>query len=246
MKLRMGLLAGAAALTLGIGAADAAVVSFQNVTADWINPNPANPGGSLVDGAASATLTTIRWGVTAGQKSGYDFALTSPQPIDVGVNPPPSVNFILGTFTHQNWPINPGSSIESVQLKITIGNVVVDNEGQGPLNLLYNFTHFETPNDPGWGNPCAAGGFQPCPDRVTVSFNAQSENFLVNGVEYTVNVLGFNGQSSFLTREEAATSANLIVQVAARETVVPVPAAMAMFGVGLMGLGFVTRRRSAA
>jgi hypothetical protein len=243
----MGLLAGAAALTLGIGAADAADDSFQNITADWINPNPANPGGTLVDGGASATLTTIRWGTPnppGGQKSGYDFALASPQPIDVNV--PPSVNFVLGTFTHQNWPINSGTSITGVQLQITIGNVVVDGQGQGPLNLLYNFTHFETPNDPGWGNSCAAGGSQPCPDLVTVSFNAQSENFLVNGVEYTVNVLGFNGQSSFLTLEQAATSANLIVQVAARETVVPVPAAMAMFGVGLMGLGFVTRRRSAA
>ena len=246
MKLRMGLLAGAAALALGMGAADAAVVSFQNVTADWVNPNPANPGGTLVDGGASATLTTIRWGTPnppGGQKSGYDFALAAPQPINVGVNPPPSVDFVLGTFTHQNWPINSGTSITGVQLSIKIGNVVVDGQSQGPLNLLYNFTHFETPND---GNPCAAGGSQPCPDRVTVTFNAQSENFLVNGVEYTVNVLGFDGQSSFLTREQAATSANLIVQVAARETVVPVPAAMAMFGVGLMGLGFVTRRRSDA
>ena len=79
------------------------------------------------------------------------------------------------------------------------------------LISVFTFTHFETPNN---GNPCAAGGSNPCPDLVTVGLNpAASESITIDDVEYVIDFTGFQvGEESFtdfLTQEALANTATL-------------------------------------
>ena len=250
MTFRALALGGAAVLAISMvaPAADASVVTINNVTAAW---SGAIPGATYSGNGTSDPQA--RWGTPAssGGQSGYGFDGATPPAINVTLPPSPSPNFTLGTFTHYNQPIT-GNSITSIVLTVT-AQILIDSVSQGTRNFVFNFLHDETDNG---ANPCAFGGANGgsgvnqngCADRVRVSTANSSESFMVDGVAYTLNIVGFTVGGStvtdFLTKESANNPALLTANLTRREPI-PEPASMAILGMGLFGLGYVARRRRA-
>jgi hypothetical protein len=234
------------AASLGaFGAASAAPVTFSNITGSWSNVAPAS--GITVSNNGTAN-PSMRWGdpaTNAGQ-SGYDFAAAG----DFSVNVPPDQEVSLGTFSHLNNPIN-GTSLTSATLTVAI-DIVINGMAQGTRNFVFDFTHQETPNG---ADPCANGdangagaNVNGCADLVTVSNTNLSEDFLVDGVLYTIAILGFevggNIVSTLETIEQMTNNAQLIASITVSE--VPLPGALILMLSGVMGLGFAGRRKKAA
>jgi hypothetical protein len=219
-----------------IGTANAATVSFSNITGTWFDINAVEG-----DGVTPATLTptgngtnvaTLPWGDPppgGGPQSSYAFDGASNFMVDV----PPTAQAILGTFTHNNNPIaDPGEELLSTSLRVTL-DIIIDAMNLGSFSFDFDFDHNETTNT---GMGC-------CNDIVTITnLSELSQDFLVNGVVYTISILGFQiGGDEFSTVEGQANTANLLVQVSA----IPLPGALTLFAAGLVGLGFARRRRRA-
>ncbi|MFK7744960.1 MAG: THxN family PEP-CTERM protein, partial [Roseobacter sp.] len=167
------------ALTLTATNAYANTLTVDSVTGVWENA-VADPVGGTISGTGTSTIT---WGNPSGQpqQSGYTFVGAAPPSVTFNEGE----QFLLGTFTHNNFPIT-GTSLDTVDLQVSIGIA-----GHAcPVETVFSFDHFETPNN---ANPCAGGGPNPCGDVVTTTLNTgMSETFDIDGVEYIFNVLGFS------------------------------------------------------
>jgi hypothetical protein len=239
--------------------ASAVTLIIDPINASWTSV----VGGSNLESSGNGTPSAeIRWGgeVATANKSGYNFTAAA-VPINVGlvVNGASSL-FNLGTFTHFNLPIPSGTSITGATLTVTYGLKINDGTDildLGLKNSVFLFDHFETPNTPPVGEPCADGGANGegvnangCADRVRISLDeGASDFFTLNEVDYFLNIFGFQQGaatvSEFWTIENAINVANLRGSIAARGTmpVVPEPAtwAMMILGFGMVGMGL--RRR---
>ncbi len=185
-------------------------------------------GGSLITGL---NTDTVSWGqpATPDGQSFYRFAgVNGDAPLD-------NTLFALGDFTHGNFPVFP-PSITAATLDVSL-----DFTGENVMqNFTFGFEHTETPNN---GNPCAAGGSQPCPDLVGIPDASSSETVLLQGNRYQLDIIGFsqdngaNVTSEFLTLEGQANTATLFARLAlVPPTDVSEPSALMLLAVGLMGL----------
>lgn len=164
----------------------AVTITVNSVTGTWSN----------VTGSPSSLIgvgtNQINWGNSTGSgQSGYRFDGNAPPLYSVGIDTP----FSLGNFTHFNQPIT-GDSITGATLNTTV-NLTIDGTALSNLNFSYNFLHNETPNVAG---TCAAGSVSVCDDIVQATNNVLvSDVFNINGVDYTLSILGFSLNGNFFT-----------------------------------------------
>ena len=192
------LLISLAVMASGILAAGQSL-TVSSVTGIFTNTKLTNGNAASGDGTAS-----IRWGTaTQGSRSGYDFVAAAVSTLG------PGAPVVIGTFTHQNWPIT-GETLKTGTLKVTIA--FNDQRITDPsIDITIPLTHDETPNQ---ANPCAypSGPNQNgCADAVTIG-TVTSEPIVIGGVLCTVSVWFGNGSTQFLTAEEAANSISLYLQ----------------------------------
>ena len=243
--------AGAAAAAALAASAHAVMVTVAPVSASW--ENVVGVGPVTVDNS-NTTAPSMRWGdpATGSGQSGYDFALVG-APITVDV-PPNSGAFSLGTFAHVNQPIFAGTGVLATATLALDAAIEIAGMPQGVFSFNFDFMHEETPNG---ADPCADGGANGvgvndngCADIVTVTTSSLSENFIVDGLVYTINVLGFSTDggatisSIFRTRESAINLADIYASVSVAE--IPVPGALPLLLSGLAGFAAMRRRRKLA
>ena len=198
----------AAVMFGGVSSAIAATVGVSSVGGVWTSTDPSNPPG-----LAGIGTNVVSWGrPVSTEKSGYSFIGAAAGQIETGVD------FNLGTFTHNNFVIQPRTSIRGAGLGVVV-KLVVGGVTQ-IVNAAFNFEHFETANRPRGGG-CANGGrngvgvnASGCADRVTITDNsATQERFVIDGFEYILEITGFTraGQlfSAFWTEENKVNSAIL-------------------------------------
>lgn len=249
----------ASALALSIGAAQAGTISIDNVVGNWT----AWTGGTNVNTTPSgANPAELRWGIPqGGSQSGYDFDAISPS------GPwAQDVDFDLGNFTHHNFVIDSGTSITGATLAVQF----TFHFDAAPLTSytrtsVFDFAHWETPNDPGKGNKCANGqannqgvNKNGCADRVTAITNPDfTETFEFENEDgdirtYVFAVSGFDVGPEFWTVEQKTNTAKLHARITYEENIqppstVPVPASawLLLSSLGIAGVATRRRRKSA-
>lgn len=237
MKPIRNLLAGAAALALAAHVA-AVPVTITVVGADFNNV----VGGTdvnFIDSDGIAGNEEVRWGTAAeAGQSGYRFDSAAPPSFVVETG----TQFSLGDFSHFNYPIASGSSISGLSLDITAGLEIEGNPvSEGPF--VFTFLHNETPNACSPLPACAN-------DIVSFSNLVSADSFNVNGIDYTLTLLGFMQggvlAEFFSTVENQVNTAQLIASFTAvvPPVGVPEPGTLLLFGAALAGLGMARRRQA--
>lgn len=258
-------LAAAAVAAIAFGGpsvANAATVEVSSVGGSWTALLPP-VGPTNVTGIGT---NAVSWGTPFGRgtrQSGYSFVGAASGQLETGVE------FDLGTFTHNNFVINKGTSITGAGLSIAI-NLMIDGASRA-VNTAFNFSHWETINNGESNGRCADGGARGsgvnsagCADRVTLLDNAPSDqSFEIDGFLYILEITGFTRGGEFFTefwtRENAANSAILRAKFTLvgptggggggeppPPSPVPLPAAgwMMIAGLGALAAARARRRKS--
>lgn len=217
-------------------------LSAVTITIDKVGGYWDNVSGSPVNLTGEGS-NQINWGKSTGSgQSGYRFDASSPTlyPVNIGTT------FTLGNFTHINQPIT-GGSITGARLNTTL-DLTIDGVALKNLHFAYDFLHTETPNIKG---SCPAGSSSVCDDIVKSTDNVlMSDVFNINGVDYTVSILGFdvNGKplSEFLTKEGKINVATLRAVITKATVGVPDVNLYLSLGAFLLVVSFIAYRRKQA
>ena len=113
--------------------------------------------------------------------------------------------FVLGTFTHNNFPIKMGR-VNSFSVKLEVS--VAFDEGNFNRTFTFNMHHTETLN---------RGSREQSADRVLLSSVISRESVLIDGKTYAVEIVGFkqNGAvvKEFISYEDSANSAVIVAKL---------------------------------
>ncbi len=196
--------------TASVSAAD---ITYLSVVGSWRDPVDNLPGSQPGDPVITNgdPTSTIVWGTTTGQQSGYDFTATVPPPFQL---PGPIPFFSLGNFQHRNFEVDD-PSLTSVELDVVL-MLAVDGVPTGPLTFSFTFNHEETPNNPTPPDTCPypTPPGEGCTDRVTIVASADPTTFNVGGVDYTLEMSFLdngNPVDEFITREGGTVNSSGLV-----------------------------------
>jgi hypothetical protein len=205
------------AVALFLSATSAEALTLNSSSGTW---GPTN-GGSNIQYVTVGSEKQVRWGDPATQNGQSGLGFTGVGPLAFNVNQ----IFQVGTLSHFNQPIWSGSAA-SVGLSIGL-----DFLEAGLQNFGFSLNIDETPN----ALPCAYSGATVCPDKISLANAFPEEGFIVGGVQYTLELLGFSNTagsplvSDFISEEGGTSTTYLYAQV----TEVPVedvPEPMGLLG----------------
>ncbi|RZV37387.1 MAG: DUF11 domain-containing protein, partial [Chromatiales bacterium] len=196
----------AALLLLGmslvpIASASAAEITITSVNGFWHSPVDNMPGVQPGDPVITNgdPISSISWGTTTGDQSGYDFIASIPPPFELPGTIP---YFSMGTFQHRNFSVGQPWLV-SAQLDVVLV-IAVDGVPIAPLTFTFTIEHDETPNNQ---DPCPypTPPGEGCTDRVTITASPDPTTFNVEGVDYTLDMSFLdsdgNAVDEFITRE---------------------------------------------
>lgn len=215
---------------------------------------------------------TLIWGTPATQGGGQS-SLVINNPVPATTNIPtwygggtPPAGYIAPSIalTHTNNPIT-GRTLTSAVLTAVVTLKPTNPDGPNlPLpDIDYSIRFTETPN----ATPCAADSpaGNPCNDIFVLVDGFLNESFDYDGQTYFVNAFPTSGGNlstlsdaacaaagspsgcfGFTTVEGQATNLAFGLTISSERLAVPEPGSLALIGLALAGLGFVSRRRSAA
>ncbi|MBP0015369.1 MAG: PEP-CTERM sorting domain-containing protein [Roseofilum sp. SBFL] len=225
-------------IALVIGFAPVSNAASLNTSGTWTNVLATDSGSITGAGTNQLSWGTPASGSGSGQ-SGYRFTGVTD---NIEVSDLVGSDFLVGTFTHFNFPIT-GTSLDEATLNINFAL------GSASSTFSFLFDHFETPNN---ANPCAAGGEGSCPDLVSFPNATSQEIITLYGVNYNLTLSGFsedggeNIVDSFLTLEAIENSAGLYATLTAIEDPNPVPepaSTMALLTLGILGFGCTLKNK---
>lgn len=270
-KLLRGIFPAAAAVAIMASAAPAQA-EFVNTWAYTVTSSFSNSTTDGGFGTFTETPTDLSWGPADGPRSGIGVVDT---PTSGFVNTNGDFEAADDYYHDNNALPLGSISLESTRLTVNIALTPTDPAGAPlapPLSRSFDIDFFETPND-GSNGICADGGAvgsginsAGCADIFTLEFDFGQFDFTYDGVDYSAFLfedptsanfpqLGFlsdaacasvgleSGCFGFLTAEDARTVAEFVLSIEGEE--VPEPAAIGLFGLGLIGLGMARRRRKA-
>ena len=218
-------------------------------------------------GVSNPNPLTLQWGTSTGSGQS-SLVITNPATTNIptwygGGTPPAGYIAPSIALTHTNNPIT-GSSLTSATLTAAVTLKPTNPLGPNlPLpNINYAIKFTETPNS----TPCAATSppGNPCNDIFVLVDGFLNESFVYDGQTYFVNAFPTSGGNlatlsnaacaaagaptgcfGFTTVEGQSTRLAFGLTISSERLAVPEPGSLALIGLALAGLGFVSRRRSA-
>lgn len=189
--------------------------------------NPQGPSGMVTSGVGTNSFS---WGDPA---TTHCWGCTSPSSLTFhGLNFAANVDdtFALGVMKFYNGTIWAGTEATSVDFSLTFNFT-------SPNNFVESFTYdFALDNTPNTGDPNDDA------DSVKLTSLGPQQFYSYQGTDYYFELLGFNGQEEMVAKELKWAKVKLVGQFTSVPSEIPLPAAVWLFGSGLMGFMAFRRR----
>ena len=125
--------------------------------------------------------------------------------------------FLIGELTHYNCPINPGPSLELVELQIPINLAALGVQRNASVRFELEIDETSNVDDV---RDCPYPSSEPCSDRLRWTSLETRDSFVVDGQRFTLRLLGFSSTpdmflplSYFYSNERATNRVYLIAEL---------------------------------